>query len=78
MLVWGSVPSWRPCSQTARCTRPTPTCLRRYPSRWRLTIPTADLVLEITPRLAAQELIVGTRYWEGAVRAQGVAGGRPV
>ena len=50
----------------------------RYPSRWRLTIPTADLSLEITPRLAAQELIVGTRYWEGAVRAQGVAGGRPV
>ncbi len=50
----------------------------RYPSRWRLTIPTADLALEITPRLAAQELIVGTRYWEGAVRVQGMAGGRPV
>ena len=31
----------------------------RYPSRWRLTIPTADLSVEITPRLAAQELIVG-------------------
>jgi len=50
----------------------------RYPSRWRLTIPTGDLSLEITPRLAAQELIVGTRYWEGAVRVQGTAGGRPV
>ena len=50
----------------------------RYPSRWRLTIPTADLAVEITPRLAAQELIVGTRYWEGAVRVQGTAGGRPV
>jgi predicted secreted hydrolase len=50
----------------------------RYPSRWRLTIPTAGLSLEITPRLAAQELIVGTRYWEGAVRVQGTAGGRPV
>ena len=50
----------------------------RYPSRWRLTIPAADLSLEITPRLAAQELIVGTRYWEGAVSVQGMAGGRPV
>jgi predicted secreted hydrolase len=50
----------------------------RYPSRWRLTVPTADLSLEITPRLAAQELIVGTRYWEGAVRVQGMSGGRPV
>jgi predicted secreted hydrolase len=50
----------------------------RYPSRWRLTIPTADLAVEITPRLAAQELIVGTRYWEGAVRVQGTAGGRLV
>jgi len=50
----------------------------RYPSRWRLTIPTAGLSLEITPRLPAQELIVGTRYWEGAVRVQGMSGGRPV
>jgi predicted secreted hydrolase len=50
----------------------------RYPSRWRLTIPTADLSVEITPRLAAQELIVGTRYWEGAVRVQGISGGRQV
>jgi predicted secreted hydrolase len=50
----------------------------RYPSRWRLTIPAADLAVEITPRLAAQELIVGTRYWEGAVRVQGVAGGPSV
>jgi predicted secreted hydrolase len=49
----------------------------RYPGRWRLTIPGAELRLEITPRLADQELIVGTRYWEGAVRVQGSAGGRP-
>jgi len=49
----------------------------RYPSRWRLTIPGAELRLEITPRLADQELIVGMRYWEGAVRVQGSAGGRP-
>jgi len=50
----------------------------RYPSRWRLAIPGADLRLEIAPRLADQELIVGTRYWEGAVRIQGSAGRAPI
>ena len=50
----------------------------RYPSRWRLAIPDAALSLEITPRLPDQELIVGTRYWEGAVRVEGTAAGRPI
>src|SRR5262249_16226527 len=50
----------------------------RYPSRWRLAIPAAELRLEITPRLADQELIVGTRYWEGAVGVEGTAFGHPV
>jgi predicted secreted hydrolase len=50
----------------------------RYPSRWRLAIPSAGLSLEITPRLADQELIVGPRYWEGAVRVEGTAAGRPI
>jgi len=50
----------------------------RYPSRWRLAIPDAALSLEITPRLADQELIVGTRYWEGAVLVEGTAAGRPI
>ena len=50
----------------------------RYPSRWRLAMPGAGLNLVITPRLADQELIVGTRYWEGAVRVEGTAAGRPI
>jgi predicted secreted hydrolase len=50
----------------------------RYPSRWRLAIAGADLSLEIAPRLAGQELIVGTRYWEGAVQVRGSAGGQPI
>jgi predicted secreted hydrolase len=50
----------------------------RYPSRWRLAVPEAGLTLEIAPRLADQELIVGTRYWEGAVRVEGAAAGRPI
>jgi predicted secreted hydrolase len=50
----------------------------RYPSRWRLAVPRAGLALEIVPQLADQELIVGTRYWEGAVRVEGTADGRPI
>ena len=50
----------------------------RYPAGWRLSVPSADLRLEIEPRLADQELIVGTRYWEGAVAVVGVAAGRPI
>jgi predicted secreted hydrolase len=49
----------------------------RYPARWRLSVPSAELRLEIEPRLADQELRVGTRYWEGAVRVSGSRGGRP-
>jgi predicted secreted hydrolase len=49
----------------------------RYPARWRLSVPSAELRLEIEPRVADQELRVGTRYWEGAVRVSGSRGGRP-
>jgi predicted secreted hydrolase len=49
----------------------------RYPARWRLSVPSAELRLEIEPRLADQELRVGTRYWEGAVRVAGSGAGRP-
>jgi predicted secreted hydrolase len=50
----------------------------RYPARWRLSVPAAELRLEIEPRLADQELGVGTRYWEGAVAVAGSAAGRPI
>jgi predicted secreted hydrolase len=50
----------------------------RYPARWRLSVPSAALRLELEPRLADQELIVGTRYWEGAVAVAGSAGDRPI
>ena len=50
----------------------------RYPSRWRLSVPGADLVLDVVPRLADQELVLDVRYWEGAVRVEGAAGGRPL
>jgi predicted secreted hydrolase len=51
----------------------------RYPARWRLSVPSAELLtLEIQPRLADQELDVGTRYWEGAVTVSGSGSGRSV
>ena len=50
----------------------------RYPARWRLSVPSAELRLEIEPRLADQELRVGTRYWEGAVTVTGSSGGRAI
>ena len=49
-----------------------------YPARWPLTEAARGLVLEVAPRLAGQELIVGPRYWEGAVTVRGTEGGRPV
>jgi len=36
------------------------------------------LWLEIEPRLADQELLVGARYWEGAVAVAGAAADRPI
>jgi len=46
----------------------------RYPARWRLSVPSAALALDVTPRQSDQELNVGTRYWEGAVAITGSAG----
>jgi predicted secreted hydrolase len=54
----------------------------RYPSRWRLRVPSAGIDLELSPWLADQELVTGSStgvvYWEGAAGGRGVSGGRPV
>ena len=50
----------------------------RYPARWRLSVPSAELGLELQPRLADQELRVGMRYWEGTVGVVRAKGGRAV
>jgi predicted secreted hydrolase len=50
----------------------------RYPSRWRVTVPTESLDLDIVPRLPDQELALAVRYWEGAVRVTGHARGQPI
>jgi predicted secreted hydrolase len=54
----------------------------RYPQRWRLTIPSQQLSLELVPLMAEQELST-TRstqvtYWEGAIETIGTAQGQPI
>lgn len=39
----------------------------RYPSRWRLEVPSERLALEVRARVADQEHREPVRYWEGAV-----------
>jgi predicted secreted hydrolase len=50
----------------------------RYPSAWRLRIPSLALDLKITPYLANQELALTTVYWEGAVEIAGTDAGQPI
>lgn len=49
-----------------------------YPIGWRISIPQADLELEIEPYLTDQELRLSFTYWEGAVRVRGRLGGDAV
>ncbi len=50
----------------------------RYPSRWRLSIPSERLELDINPVLPDQELVASVRYWEGAVDVRGRRNGAQV
>lgn len=49
-----------------------------YPASWRLSIPSEQLVLEVKPLIADQELNVSYDYWEGAVEVAGEKKGVPV
>jgi predicted secreted hydrolase len=53
-----------------------------YPMKWKVTIPSESIELEITPAFREQELITNrsTRvtYWEGAVQIRGSARGKPI
>ena len=49
-----------------------------YPARWTVGVPALDLMLEIEPHLADQELNVSYTYWEGAVRVEGERSGEAV
>jgi predicted secreted hydrolase len=49
----------------------------RYPSRWRVRVPSAGLDLLVEPWLADQEMRTSFVYWEGAVRVASVSRGQP-
>jgi predicted secreted hydrolase len=49
-----------------------------YPARWRISVPSRQLVLDVTPAQADQELPVTVRYWEGAARIHGTRAGQPL
>lgn len=50
----------------------------RYPSHWRVRVPSLGVDVEVRPALQNQELTTSPRYWEGAVdvTAAGAAEGR--
>ena len=54
----------------------------RYPQRWRLTVPSRNLSLELVPRMNEQELLTDrstqVTYWEGAIESMGTCGGKPI
>ena len=49
-----------------------------YPSRWRVSIPSANIQLTLKPYVADQEMRVSIVYWEGAVEITGTSNGAPV
>ena len=54
----------------------------RYPARWRLTVPSAHLAVELVPTVPHQELLTHrstqVTYWEGSVTVTGERASRPV
>ena len=54
----------------------------RYPARWQMRIPSAQIELLVTPLISNQELITGRStgiiYWEGAVNAAGISQDAPI
>ena len=49
-----------------------------YPLAWRIAIPSQALALTVEPYLEEQEIDRTVRYWEGAVRVAGTAGGAQI
>lgn len=47
----------------------------RYPAKWNLVVPSANISVTITPLIPNQELQTMFVYWEGAVRVEGSQAG---
>jgi predicted secreted hydrolase len=50
----------------------------KYPIGWRLRIPRLSIDVQITTPVPDQELNLAVRYWEGAIRANGIREGTPI
>jgi predicted secreted hydrolase len=54
----------------------------RYPSRWRIKVPSHKIELDVSPLVSSQELLTegstGVIYWEGAVEGSGRSSGQPI
>ncbi len=48
----------------------------KYPSGWKLSIPSENKELKITPAVKDQFLDVSVKYWEGSVKIDGTSGGK--
>ena len=48
-----------------------------YPVRWRLSVPSAGMALDIDRRFDDQEMRTSFNYWEGAVSVTGTSRGAP-
>lgn len=50
----------------------------KYPSGWKLQIPSKEINLKITPAVKNQLMDVAVRYWEGSVKIEGTKNGNRV
>ena len=54
----------------------------RYPSRWKIKVPSARIEMELSSLVPSQELLTegstGVIYWEGVVAGKGTSAGRPI
>ena len=54
----------------------------RYPAGWRISIPAEELVIELRPTVAHQELdtraTTGVVYWEGSQVVRATRDGTPI
>ena len=50
----------------------------QYPAQWRVSVPSAQITVEIAPWLADQENRLSFAYWEGAVRITGTSAGAAI
>ena len=64
--------------QVKKLSETTVTSGNRYPSEWRITVPSEQLEIQVRPTMAEQEMTGRVPYWEGAVVITGERAGEAV